>query len=156
MAEELADAFFQAARAALDLDEPIRLPASTILSIAGNPLEVVRFRSLARQINNEALRDLILVHLQDMRRAETRRGRAAGRWSDGIKYGVGGAGSATIITGVGAIIATGGAAAPLFAVGCGIAGLVIGVGGGTYFQFRKDRTTNAVEDIDVLIEALRR
>ena len=57
MAEELADAFFQAARAALDLGEPIKLPASTILNIAGNPLEVVRFRSLARQINNEDLRD---------------------------------------------------------------------------------------------------
>lgn len=152
----LAESFMRAARQAIEAGEPIRFPAETILKIAADPVEVVRFRTLARQINNDELRDFLLTYLQDMRRGETRRGRTAERWANGVKLGVGGVGTTTIVTGLVSILATGGAAAPIFAIICGAGGLAVGVGGSTYFQLRKDRSSNAVEDIDILIEALRR
>jgi len=154
--EGLAESFVRAARAAVEAGEPIRFPAETILKIAADPLEVARFRTLARQINNDELRDFVLIYLQDMRRSEARRGRSADRWASAIKLGVGGVGTTTIVTGIVGILATGGAAAPIFAIICGAGGLGVGVGGSTFFQFRKDKSSNAVEDIDILIEALRR
>gem|GEM_PF-3655875 len=125
-----------------------------MLRIAGDEAETIRFRRLAREINDPELRDLIYAYLQNLQKFEVRRSRSADLWAENIKLGVGGVGSVTVLTGIVGIGAAAGATGGLFLVACGIAGIALAVGGNTFFRWRGNKGRNSAEDISVLLGAL--
>ncbi|MBV8686042.1 MAG: hypothetical protein JOZ90_12400 [Alphaproteobacteria bacterium] len=154
MDEGPAERLLSAARLAHDEGRPLDIPASTVLRIAGDEAETIRFRRLAREINDPELRDLIYAYLQNLQKFEVRRSRSADLWAENIKLGVGGVGSVTVLTGIVGIGAAAGATGGLFLVACGIAGIALAVGGNTFFRWRGNKGRNSAEDISVLLGAL--
>lgn len=154
--EGSADLFFRSARIAHDGGTPLRIDAVTVLQIAADEAETIRFRQLARTINNDELRDLMLIYLGNLQKSQGRQARSADLWGENIRLGVGGVGSATVLTGIVSIIATGGTAGALVLVACGIGGIASAVGGNSFFRWRANRDRDAAEDIATLVDALRK
>ncbi|MGZ8977804.1 MAG: hypothetical protein ACXW22_10235 [Allosphingosinicella sp.] len=146
----------RAARLAHDEGRPLSIAASIVLRIAADEAETIRFRRLAREINDPELSDLMYTYLQNLQKSEVRRSRSADLWGENIKLGVGGVGSVTILTGVVSIGAAAAATGGLFLIGCGIAGVAVAVGGNTFFRWRGNKGRDSAEDISVLLDALKR
>lgn len=146
----------RAARLAHDEGRPLAIAASTVLRIAADEAETIRFRRLAREINDPELSDLMYTYLQNLQKSEVRRSRSADLWGENIKLGVGGVGSVTILAGIVSIGAATAATGGLFLIGCGIGGVAVAVGGNTFFRWRGNKSRDSAEDISVLLDALKR